>query len=256
MTEAQLWPVIWILASMTVFVLVTLLVPAERLPALRADVKGRVLEQALRLIYFLGLPYAALLAGHLATIDLGLTGSGGPLLGWTPAEWLSSLGTALTLAVITFIPVAWASRQLARRQRLLAADSRSAGALVVDAVYAEAHWAFYRSAPLILLSDVYTAALFGAFLVLVEWAVVVIRNGLGQTEARQTWLRRALWLALSTTLFILTSNFWVILGSHLVLELALKVWLDRLVPRPIVPAASISPASDVERSVPDHPASQ
>ena len=244
MTEAQLWPVIWILASMTVFVLVTLLVPPERLLALHADIKGRVLGQALRLLYFLGLPYAALLAGHLSTIDLGLTGPGGSLLGWTPAEWLSSLSTAITLAIITFVPIAWASLQLAHAQRPLAAETRSAGGLIVDAVYAEVHWAFYRSAPLILFANVYAAALFGAFLIAVEWLVVIIRNGLGQSAERQVWLRRVLWLALSTTLFILTSNFWVIVGSHLVLELLLKVWLDRLVPHPIVPVTPIDPAGD------------
>lgn len=237
MTEAQLLPVLWTLASMTVAVLAILFVGAAQRERLRASIGGRLLEQFLRLIYFVGVPYAALLTGSIASIDMGLTGAGGSILGWSPAEWLHGLSTALTLGAIVLFPIGLASRQIARAGQPLGIDNRSAGAVIVDAIYAEIHWAFYRAAPLILLGNVYTAVLFGAALVGVEWIVVLIRNGLSSSpEERQAWLRRGVLLALSAALFVLTQNVWLAIVLHSALELLWKVWLRRLVPRPIEPA--------------------
>jgi hypothetical protein len=236
MTEAQLLPVLWTLASMTVAVLVILFVSPPQLDRLRATTGGRLLEQFLRLIYFIGVPYAALLTGSLAAIDMGLTGAGGSILGWSPTEWLRGLSTALTLGAIVLLPIGLASRQIARAGQPLGIDDRSAGAVIVDAIYAEIHWTFYRAAPLILLADVYAAVIFGVLLVGVEWIVVLIRNGVSPSPAeRQQWLRRGALLALSAALFMLTQNVWLAMLAHSVLELAWKVWLRRLAPRPIEP---------------------
>jgi hypothetical protein len=232
MTEAQLLPVVWTLASMTVAVLAILFVGAAQLDRLRATTGGRFLEQFLRLVYFIGLPYAALLAGSIASIDMGLTGAGGSILGWSPAEWLRGLSTALTLGVIVLLPIGLASRQIARADQPLGTDDRSAGVVIVEAIYAEIHWAFYRAAPLILLSNVYAAVIFGVLLVGVEWIVMLIRNGLSpQPEARQLWLRRGVLLALSAALFVLTQNAWLAMLLHAALELLWKTWLRHLVPR-------------------------
>ncbi len=236
MTETQLLPVVWTLASMTIAVLAILLVGSARLDRLRLTAGGRLLEQFLRLVYFIGVPYAALLVGSIATIDMGLTGTGGSILGWSPAEWLRGLSTTLMLAVIVLIPVGVASRQIARAGRPLGTDDRSVGAVIVAAICAEIHWAFYRAAPMILLDDVYTAALFGVLLVGAEWIVILIRNGLSASPAeRQDWLRRGVLLALSAAVFVLTQNVWLAMGWHVVLELLWKVWLRRLMPRPIEP---------------------
>ncbi|HTP09998.1 MAG TPA: hypothetical protein VMP08_17195 [Anaerolineae bacterium] len=256
MTEAQLLPVVWTLASMTVAVLAILLVGATQLARLRATTGGRFLEQFLRLVYFIGVPYAALLTGSIASIDMGLTGAGGSILGWSPAEWLHGLSTALMLGVIVLLPIGLAGRQIARAGQPLGLDDRSAGAVIVDAIYAEIHWAFYRAAPLILLSDIYTAVLFGVMLVGVEWIVVLIRNGLSPSpEERQSWLRRSALLAVSAALFALTRNVWLAIILHATLELLWKVWLRRLVPRPIEQVRSpIGPVSDPDvRPLHDQP---
>jgi hypothetical protein len=246
MTEAQLIPVLWTLASMTVAVLAILFVGPAQLDRLRANTGGRFLEQFLRLIYFIGVPYAALLRGSLAAIDLGLTGAGGSLLGWSPAEWLRGLGTALTLGAIILLPIGLASRQIARAGQPLGTDDRSAGAVFVEAIYAEIHWAFYRAAPLILLTDVYAAVIFGALLVGVEWIVVLLRNGLSPSpKERQRWLRRGALLTLSAALFVLTRSVWLALVAHLAVELLWQVWLRRLAPRPIGPVVNpIGPVVD------------
>jgi len=236
MTEAQLLPVVWTLASMTVAVLAILFVSTTQLDRLRITTGGRLLEQFLRLVYFIGVPYAALLTGSIASIDMGLTGAGGSILGWPPAKWLHGFSTALMLGAIVLLPIGVASRQIAQAGRPLGMDGRSAGAVIVEAIYAEIHWAFYRAAPLILLGDVYAAVLFGGLLVGVEWIVVLIRNGLSPSpEERQTWLRRSVLLALSAALFALTQNVWLAIGLHAALELLWRVWLRRLVPRRIEP---------------------
>lgn len=236
MTEAQLLPVLWTLASLTVAVLTFLFVGAAQLERWRATTGGRLLGQFLRLVYYIGVPYAALLTGSIASSDMGLTATGGSILGWSPADWLRGLSTALTLGAIALLPIGVASRQIARAGQPLGVDDRSGGAVIVDAIYAEIHWAFYRAAPMILLGEAYTAALFGVLLVSVEWIVTLIRNGLSPSPAeRQTWLRRGTLLALSAALFALARNVWLAIVLHAALELLWKVWLRRLIPGPIEP---------------------
>jgi len=236
MTETQLWPVVWTLASMTLAVLAILFVSPALLARLHASLGGRLAVPLLRLLYFIGLPYAALLTGSLAPIDLGLTGAGGAVLGWDVAAWLRGLSLTLTVGVLVALPVGLASWQIARagHSAALGADDRSAGVVLIEALYAEVHWGFYRAAPLVLLENVSTAALIGMVLVGVEWSVELIRNGLSRApEDRQRWLRRVLLLAASATLFVLTRNLWLLIGLHLVLELIWKAWLGRLVHHPI-----------------------
>jgi hypothetical protein len=248
MTEAQLLPVVWTLASMTLAVLAILFVSPALLARLHASLAGRLAVPLLRLVYFIGLPYAALFTGSLAPIDLVLTGAGGAVLGWDVAAWLRGLSTTLTLGVIVVLPIGLASWQMSRagHRAALGTDDRAVGAVLIEGLYAEIHWAFYRAAPLILLENVYTAALIGMVLVGVEWSVDLIRNGLSRApEDRQRWLRRVLLLAVSATLFVLTRNLWLLIGLHLVLELIWKAWLGRLVHHPIeTTAVPIDPHPD------------
>lgn len=249
MNETQLLPVVWTLASMTLAVLVILFVSPSLLARLHASLGGRLVGQLLRLLYFIGLPYAALLTGSLAPIDLGLTGAGGALLGWDVAAWLRGLSTTLTIGIIVVLPIGLASWQIARailRGAALGVDDRSVGAVLVEALYAEIHWALYRTAPLILLENAYAAALIGMMLVGVEWSVELIRNGVSRApEDRQRWLRRILLLAVSATLFVLTRNLWLLISLHLVTELIWKAWLGRLGHHPIETATTpIDPRHD------------
>ncbi len=236
MTDMQLLPVIWILASMVAYVLATLFVGPAQLARLRAAAAGRVLLQAARLIYYLGVPYAALLTRAVAPVDIGLAGISGPILGWTGAAWLHSFSAGVMAGVLVLIPIGIAARQLARAQQPLGVDERSIGLIIVDGIYLESHWAFYRTAPLILLDNAYVATLFGLGLIGVELLVSLVRNGLGQQpEERQSWLETMLLLALSTALFILTRNVWIIIAAHLTVELLLKAWTARLA-HPAIPA--------------------
>ena len=233
MTDAKLLPIIWTLASMVVAVLVTLIFSPARADRFRSTLIGRLAEQLARLIYFIGLPYAALLTQSISAINLGFMGTGGSIdasiLGWTSADWLRGLNVGLTLGLIALIPIGLAARQMARAGLPLGVDARSTAAIIIDSVYAEVHWTFYRTAPLILLGNAYWAALIGLILIGLEWIVSIVRNGLGsQPEDRQSWIGQMLLLTLSAALFILTRNVWLIIILHVVIEIALKAWTRRL----------------------------
>jgi hypothetical protein len=217
---------------MAIWVLITLLISPAQADRFHRTTGGRIATQFGRLVYYIGLPYAALLAKSIAPIDLGLTGNSGPILGWSSVDWLKQLNEVLIVGVVVLIPIALTARQMARAHVPLGVDERSTGAIMLDAAYAEVHWAFYRAAPFIILNDVYWATLMGLGLVGVEVLVAMVRNGLGtQPEERQSWIGQALFMAMSATLFILTHNLWLALGLHIVLELALKVWSTRLAGR-------------------------
>jgi hypothetical protein len=233
MTDAKLLPIIWTLASLVIAVLVTLIFDSTRADRFRSTLAGRIVEQLARLIYFIGLPYAALLTQSISTVNLGLTGAGGSsdasILGWTSADWLRGLNVWLTVGLIALIPIGLAARQMARAGSPLGVDARSTAAIIIDSVYAEVHWTFYRAAALILSGNAYWAALIGLVLIGLEWIVSIVRNGLGsQPEDRQSWIGQMLLLALSAAMFILTRNVWLIIVLHVVIELALKAWTSRL----------------------------
>ncbi len=233
MTDAQLLPIIWTLASMVVAVLVTLIFSPARADRFRSTLAGRLIEHICRLIYFIGLPYAALLTHSISAVDLGFMGNTGSndaaIFGWTSADWLRGLSTGVTLGLIVLIPIGLAARQMARAGSPLGVDVRSAGSIVIDSVYSEVHWAFYRSAPLILFGSAYGAALIGVLLVSLELVVSIVRSGLGaQPEDRQSWIGQALLLAMSATTFILTRNVWLAIALHMVIEVALKAMTTRL----------------------------
>ena len=225
MTDAQLLPVIWILASMVLAVLVTLFITSAQLTQLAFTLPGRVLIQFARLVYYLGIPYTALLMRAIAPVDMGLTGVSGSVLGWTGAEWLSSVRWGLAAGALALIPIGIAARQLVHAGYPLGVEARSTGAMIVDGLYTEIHWAFYRTAPLILVDSIYVAALLSLGLIGLELLVSLLRNGLGQQpEERQSWLGTALLLTLSTTLFVLTRNLWLMIVTHITVEILLKVW--------------------------------
>lgn len=245
MTDTQLLPVIWVLASMVIAVLTTLYFSPARAAYFRLTVGGRVAEQVGRLVYFVGLPYAALLAKSLTPIDLGLAGNTGPILGWSSVDWLDHLNFALVIGLIALVPIGLAARQMAHKGQPLGVDVRSTGATLLDAAYAELHWAFYRAAPYIILNDVYAATLIGLALVSVELLVTLAHNGLGtQPEDRQSWLGQGLLLAMSATFFIITRNVWLALIVHIVFELAIKVWSAQLADRVVGQAARSTPYLD------------
>jgi hypothetical protein len=233
-TDAQLLPVIWVLASMVLAVLATLAFSPARAAHFRLTPGGRLNTQVGRLAYYVGLPYIALLTRALSPLDLGLAGNSGPIVGWSSVDWLRNLGAAFVVGVLALVPIVLAARRLARTAQPLGVDERSTGAILLEAAYAEIHWAFYRAAPLVILGDVYWATVIGLGLIGVEVLVTLVRNGLGpQPEEYQAWLGQALLLAMSAAVFIATRNVWLALLLHIAVELAIKLGSAHLAVRPL-----------------------
>jgi hypothetical protein len=215
----------WIGGSLLIYLLATNAlwlarsIRPERLPA------GQWLAQAGRFLFYLGIPYLALggwprqpYAGLLSLEDIGIVGLGGR---WPVIRWLEAVGTGLTVGLVAFLVLilAWAGARRLTGSAQLSFPSRPWWAILVQVLYLEAHWAFYRGALSVALDDLYAAVFWGLGVVYVEWALDPFwRQGWRQgSQAPERWLRAALALVIAL-LFFLTRNLWVCLGIHWLFE--------------------------------------
>lgn len=245
---------LWLLGSVAAYALATNLIWLARLLRARASsavgngppidrwarfraAAGGALCQAGTFLFTVGVPYLALggwprrpLQGLITLQDMGMVGLGGQTGTWPADRWLSAAGTGagLGLAALAVLLLAWLAANYPARGLELRFAPRPWWVLLVDAVYHQAHWAFYRAALAVLLDDVPLATFAGLGLVYVEWALNPFwRHGWGPLQgtagrAAAQWLRAA--LALVTALvFLWTRNLWICLGVHYAIELAL--WL-------------------------------
>jgi hypothetical protein len=203
---------------------------------------GRAFLFLVRLAYYIGLPYAALMRHALSLVAVGLAGTQTSelpwwQLGWRLADWAGALGWMTGLggiAVVTLVLGWWNVR------RALGSELPKGGlvlppSLLVTAresIYAEIHWAFYRAAPLAFIADPYWAALAGAALVVVEWIFdPAWRVGLADGSRREALVMQMAWLALSTSIFVLARNVWPIILLHMALAWAVEQWVTLLASR-------------------------
>lgn len=221
---------LWVLASVLAYAAGTSL--AWRVS--RRDAWRRPYDQWLvegtRFLFYLGVPYLALggwprqpYQGLLAPEDMGLV-SPGPA--WPADRWLEAAGTGAGLALLVLIVllVAWNQANRCGAGRALGFSPRAWWLLLVDGLYLEVHWAFYRGALVVMLGDLYAGVFWGLGVIFVEWASNPFwRQGWQQPSgAASLWLRATLAL-LSALLFLLTRNLWVSLVAHGLL--AVTLWL-------------------------------
>ncbi len=185
------------------------------------------LLQILRLLYFIGLPFAALLWGHDAVIggflglqrfDLSTLGGEGIDDSWL--DWVHDVGWAVVLGL-----GAWGLLTLgwwAYRRALVTADEKGAvtnasvsgWVLLREAAYHEAHWAFYRNAP-ILAWGAYWGIWAGLALVALEATLnPAWRKGLDDPRRAPAQLMRGALAVVSSVLLWLTQNLWLALALH------------------------------------------
>ena len=187
------------------------------------------LFQGLRLLYYVGLPAAALFWGRDAVVGrlLGLqqlalptsTGVGGGAslsanwsdwthdLGWVAVVGLSS-GALLILATHTHRRALLGARSSER------GDETGAWKRAREAAYHELHWAFYRNAPIVAFGF-YWGTWAGLALVALE-AVVNPDWREDMREPGRAWprLSRAGLAVVSSVLFLRTQNLWLALLVH------------------------------------------
>jgi hypothetical protein len=185
-----------------------------------------ILLQAGRFAYYLGVPYLVLggwplqpYQGLLAPITLGLAGFDAS---WPLSRWLEAGGTGASVGLLAvgFVVLAWRNANRRGGATRLGFSATPAWVLLVDGLYLQVHWAFYRGALAVLLGDLYAAVFWGLVPVALEWLL--------NPFWRQRWHREACaghnWLlavqALVTSLlFLLAPNLWLCLAMHWALSL-------------------------------------
>jgi hypothetical protein len=191
------------------------------------------LLQLLRLLYYIGVPFAALLWGHDAVVGrlLGLQplnlnlsiASGKEASASVAANWLDwahDVGWAAILGIAAWGVLAlgwWAYRRAmvaAGEEDVVTGANSSGWVLLREAAYHEAHWAFYRNAPSLVVGT-YWGVWTGLALVVLEAALNPgWRKDLADPQQAPGQLMRGALSIVSSVLFLLTENLWLALALH------------------------------------------
>ncbi len=187
------------------------------------------LFQALRFIYFVGLPFAALLWGRDAVVarHLGLKSlilpseparalEGSLSTNWS--SWINDLGWAavvglgsLALLLLAGLTYHRALRDLTRQDP----DVKTPGWHTLrETVYEEIHWAFYRNAPIAMLGA-YEGTWVGLALVGLEAGLNPMwRDALRIPGRAWSRLSQGALAVVSAVVFLRTQNLWLALLLH------------------------------------------
>lgn len=182
---------------------------------------GRWLALLLRWAYFVAPPYIVLLLGIISPRWLGLS----------EVDWVGSLGMggAIAAAALGLLGLSWWSYHRLRPGRGQAQGLPDPPRplrwplAIVESATLQAHWSFYRSAFIVWLGDLYWGSWAGLALIFSQWALNPwLRHGLRQPAQAEAILRRAVLALVTTSLFILTRNFWLCWACHGLFE----AWIE------------------------------
>jgi len=207
------------------------------LSRLRHHWTGPLLLEAIRLAYFLLLPYLIIVRrGVLELQTLGLLGPADPgesILGWG-GEWIVAAGRMATVGLAGALALWWTWSNFKSRISDPAFRAGDPGPILRETVYLEIHWAFYRAAPLVwLASPAASSNQWLSWAVLAGFAIV----GLEAALDPRAWaalrdpaqasrpLVNGLLCWLSALGFALTRNLWLIAAVHAALAWGSMRWL-------------------------------
>ena len=206
------------------------------------------LFQIARFLYYVGLPFSALLWGNDAVIGrlLGLPRGQNSAVSLTSQwlDWAHDLAWTAALGAGAWALLAlgwWAYRRslagVESEDNRVCGTHASGWILFREAAYHEIHWAFYRNAPIIELArhpgDTYWGVWIGLALVLAEAALnPAWRRGLADPQRAPAQLLRGALAIISGTLFLLTENLVLALVLHLGVSWGLAA-LARSSPAPV-----------------------
>ncbi len=207
------------------------------------------LFQGLRLLYYVGIPSAALFWGRDAVVRrvLGLQRLELPTPGRAPleanwADWMHDLGWAAVLGLGSGGLLLLAA--LIHRQALSKVDIDRQGQrapaweIARETVYHEAHWAFYRNAPVVALGS-YWGTWTGLVLVALEALInPTWREGLREPSQAWSQLSRGALLVVSSLIYLHTQNLWLALLLHWAISWTLEAVY--VAPSP-VPSGPVAP---------------
>lgn len=193
------------------------------------------LLQLVRLLYYIGVPFAAFLWGRDAVIGrlLGLQPFALSISGGKEAradvaanwlDWAHDIGWAVALGIGAWGLLAlgwWAYRRFlitagitAGEGDMVAGANGSGWVLLREAAYHEAHWAFYRNTPSLAVGT-YWGLWTGLLLVALEAMLnPAWRKDLADPQRAPARLLRGALAVVSGALFLLTQNLWLALTLH------------------------------------------
>ncbi len=206
-----------------------------RLPGGFGGPAWRVPAPYVRALWFIGVPYLALISGaatlrQYALVDL---------------DWRQTLGAGVPMTLLGFALgalVIWLYGRGPMRAHMpdvLPAEERRAQAsepwgvafVLLDSLSLQAHWLLYRAGATLALNDPNLGALAGIALVALEWAADMRLWLRARTPGQaDDLLMQAGLLVLSTVVFVFTRNFWFSLAAHALVWLgwlALMQWIYR-----------------------------
>jgi len=191
------------------------------------DAAGTFVGDVALFVYYIGLPFVALIAGSLS---LDLLGFGTEwfrtdhLAGFTLGEWLTSIAIALGALLLVGVVLT-----LNRRALDVPAARESILAVLRDTAYDEVHWALYRAPFVLLFADAFFGAVAGIVVVLGERFV---RQAMTHAAFdRSRLLVTVLCTIVSAFLFVTTRNIWLMMAA----DLALRIGVNRALIATIAP---------------------
>lgn len=202
----------------------------------------RAFYEIWRLVYYVGFPYAAL---YLGWVDIRALG-----LGFL--DWAIGLRWAIVLALATWslLMFVWVPylRATSRMPVKVNWEGLTWSRRVVEVIYMQAHWAFYRAACILLLRlffqddlAVYWGTSAGIALTFLEaWADPRVRRNIAQFGEDEPALWSAGQAIINMVGFVLTRNAWLLALIHLALEFTVPHL--RAVPQPALARQQPSPA--------------
>jgi hypothetical protein len=181
-------------------------------------------EEAIRFVYYLGIPFLAALNGLLPADLLGIQGTewvdGQGFQGFPWEEWVQGIGL-MAAAVVAMVAMWLVGRWVCNRAGWATVSPDLPGPLwqrLLHAFYDQIHWAFYRSGPILWLGDVYWGTFAGLALTLVEILLnPSVRWSLRNSETAGPPVFRLGMAWITALLFLATQNLWLTIGFHFIL---------------------------------------
>jgi hypothetical protein len=213
----------------------------------------------LRFVYYVGLPYVALILGVVPGRYLGLVGLDRLQASWTASEqletgrtlagilararsdislliwsWLPDVSTMVGLGTffLVLLSLTWLGFGYFKRS-LFCVGGTSLPLQIeekkhVGIVYQVIHWSFYRSVIWLLTDDLYLGTLGGVVLVVIEWMLEPTRtNKMRRALIEERLLVDASLLVATSVIFFFAPNLWLLLPVHWMLATASR-WVVAL----------------------------
>ncbi len=178
---------------------------------------GALLRELGLFAFMVGLPFGALISGA-AGLDVMALGkqltAPDNMLGFPFVDWVRGIGQS-SLVVLCVLAVLWLAGRVAP-----AGQPWGIGIIGVrDAFYHEAHWTFYRAAPVLWLGDLYWGVVIGMIPLLLEWVTHPdLPFWVTTIEGRQRLTMRLACALTSGFLYLAIQNLWLMIAANLVIQ--------------------------------------